>query len=659
MPYKMTAIALVAFSIAAAVFAAESTGKDGLSMTETKAVSRLQPLAFEPLPLGSIKPAGWLANQLRIQADGLSGHLDEFWPDIKDSGWIGGKQEGWERVPYWLDGVVPLAYLLDDDGLKAKVKRYVDYALEHQKEDGWLGPEKSTSQSGDYKARDPWPLFVMMKVLTQYQEATGDERVVPAMQKLLRCIDRQMDERPLFEWNKSRWQDLELSIYWLYEHTQEPWLFDMAAKARAQGYDWMKHFQDLPYKERTPKWEFESHVVNNAMAVKTPGVCYRQTGDAADAAMADKALSELDKYHGQFTGVFTGDECFAGKMPSQGTELCAVAEYMFSLETLIAALGEPAFSDRLERIAFNALPATFKPDMWAHQYVQQANQAVCKVSKERVYATNGPDANLYGLEPNYGCCTANMHQGWPKFAAHLWMKTPDGGLAAVAYAPSVAAATIGGAQVRVELKTDYPFNDTLQFTVTTDKPVAFPLVLRIPGWAKNAVLQVGEDSNSPAPGSYARVVRTWEGSTEVFLRLPMTVHAERRFNNALAIDRGPLVYSLKVGDDWKHLRGEEPHADWEVYPSTPWNYALDLDENSVAEKMTFEMRPVGACPFSPEGAPVVAKAPGRRLPDWDLERNAAAPPPKSPVATTQALETLTLIPYGCTKLRITEFPTTK
>src|SRR5262249_22491726 len=84
-----------------------------------------RPPACEPLPLGSIRPAGWLAGQLRIQASGLSGHLDEFWPDIADSAWFGGQAEGWERVPYWLDGLVPLAYVLDDAALKAKVTRAI------------------------------------------------------------------------------------------------------------------------------------------------------------------------------------------------------------------------------------------------------------------------------------------------------------------------------------------------------------------------------------------------------------------------------------------------------------------------------------------------------------------------------------------------------
>jgi hypothetical protein len=618
----------------------------------------LAPLAFQPLPLGAVRPEGWLKNQLRIQADGLSGHLDEFWPDIRDSGWIGGKAEGWERAPYWLDGFVPLAWLLDDDALKAKAMRFIDYTLTHQQDDGWLGPDKS--DTGNYKKRDPWPVFIMLKVLSQYQEATGDPRVIPAMLKCVQCESKQMDERPLFEWNKSRWQDFALSVQWLYDRTRETWLLDVAAKAHAQGYDWRKHFEDLPYKGKVKLWRQESHVVNNAMAVKAAGVSWRQSQDPADRDAAFKAIAALDQYHGQVTGIFSGDECFAGKMPSQGTELCAVVEYLFSLETLLAALGDPALADRLERIAFNALPATFKPDMWAHQYVQQANQAVCKLSPKPIYATNGPDSNLYGLEPNYGCCTSNMHQGWPKFTAHLWMKSPDGGLAAVAYAPSAATLEIGGAKVVAALKTDYPFSDTLEFTITTDKPVKFPLHLRIPAWAKQASLRVADKEAGPLkPGAFFVVNREWKGATAIVLKLPMPVHAERRFNQALSIDRGPLVYSLRIGEDWKQLRGEAPHADWEVYPTTPWNYALQFDEANPDASITFTEHAVGANPFSNEGAPVEAKVKGRLLPAWTLERDAAAPPPQSPVSSEEPEVTLTLIPYGCAKLRITEFPVLK
>ena len=189
-------------------------------------------------------------------------------------------------------------------------------------------------------------------------------------------------------------------------------------------------------------WKWAKHVVNTALALKGYPIWSRLTVDATDRDFAYKMIETLDRYHGQVTGVFTGDECVAGTMPIQGTELCAVADYMYSLEHLIAVLGDGALADRLERITFNAWPATNSPDMWSHQYDQQANQVQCTINEEHMWSTNGPESNIFGLEPNYGCCTANLHQSWPRFAASLWMRTPDQGLAAVAYAPSAVTLDI-------------------------------------------------------------------------------------------------------------------------------------------------------------------------------------------------------------------------
>ncbi|HXK61971.1 MAG TPA: glycoside hydrolase family 127 protein [Acidobacteriota bacterium] len=621
----------------------------------------LQPRKLRPFPLGSVKPAGWIKEQLEIQANGLSGHLDEFWPDIKDSGWIGGRAEGWERAPYWLDGLVPLAYLLDQPSLKAKAQRFIDYTLSHQAEDGWLGPEKSAK--GDYQARDPWPVYVMLKVLTQYHEATSDPRVIPAVTRFLKNLDRQLNERPLFEWNRMRWQDGALSVYWLYEKTGDAWLLELARKMKTQGYNWEAHFRDLPHKERVQKWEHESHVVNNAMGIKSPAVTFRLSGDQRDAEIGRKAIEVLDRYHGQVSGLFSGDENFAGRMPSQGTETCAVVEYLFSLENLLQVIDDPSFGDRLEQIAFNALPAPFKPDMWARQYVQQANQPIVKVSKERIYTTNGEKANLYGLEANYGCCTANMHQGWPKFVTHLWMQTQDGGIAAVAYAPSRLSTTVQGVPISIELITDYPFSSQLKFVVETASPLTFPLHLRIPGWAQSAVLAIDGLQNNLAvkQGSprFETIKREWKGKTEVVLTLGMTPRIERRYRDAIALWRGPLVFSLKIGEDWRKVAGEEPHADWEVWPTTAWNYGLVIDEKNPQGSIEVEAKELKGNPFSQATTPVTLKVKGRRIPEWRLVKNAADAPPQSPVVSSSPLETLTLIPYGAAKLRITEFPVVK
>ena len=654
-------------SVARAV-SAGPTDTRPLPSAPVKNRAPLQPNALYPLPLTAIKPTGWLRRQLQIQADGLSGHLDEFWPDLSaNSGWLGGTGESWERGPYFLDGLVPLAYLLGDPALIGKATKWVGWTLSHQRPDGSIGPERN---------KDWWPNMVMLKALTQYQEFSGDPRVIPLMQRYFRYQAAHLAERPLQEWAKFRWADEVVSILWLYNRTGDASLLELARSLQHQGYNWKAESAHLPFTRKTTKEELglkpgvsnteialSAHGVNNAMALKTSAVWSLVSGDASDRQAARQQLGEIEKYHLLPSGIFSCDEHLAGPDPVQGTELCSVVEAQFSLEQMIAILGDASLADRLEKIAFNALPATFSADMWAHQYDQQPNQVLCTL-KDRDWTTNGPESNIFGLEPNFGCCTANMHQGWPKLAASLWMATPDDGLAAVAYSPSDLS-TVAGKSTRVHIveETGYPFQSEIRFSVDPTTPVEFPLLLRIPGWAQEATVTVnGHRLEGVEAAQFYSIRRRWQRGDQVVLTLPMRVRLSRGYRDSVIVERGPLVFSLRIGEDWSKIEkgmsrpAKTPAVDWEVRPTTPWNYGLIIERTDPVHAFEVVEKPIGNSPFSPAGAPVELRAKGRLIPEWKLENNSAGTLPKSPATSSERVETLTLIPYGSAKLRISAFP---
>jgi hypothetical protein len=607
---------------------------------------------FQPLPLTSIRPKGWLRAQLEVAASGLSGHLDQTWPDVgPQSGWLGGSGESWERGPYFLDGLVPLAHLLEDQSLITKSKKWMDWTLEHQQANGMIGPTKDD---------DWWPRMVMLKVLTQHQEATGDPRVMPLMQRYFDYQLQVLPGRPLKNWGKYRWQDQLLSVIWLYNRTGSATLPELAKLLHDQGYNWREGFEDFRYTEKTKPEDIalhanalgdaamRTHGVNNAMALKSSALWWLFSGQNADRIGVTQQLSKLDEYHGLPNGMFSADEHLGGRNPSQGTELCTVVEQMFSLECALAVHGESILGDRLEKIAFNALPGTCTDDMWAHQYDQQPNQIECSL-RQRPWTTNGPESNLFGLEPNFGCCTANMHQGWPKFTSHLWMAVPSGGLVAVAYAPCEVTTKVRGIPVTIEEQTEYPFGSDISLLVKPIKPTRFPIRLRIPGWAEGASVRVNGKRQTVEHRTFATIEQEWKSGDRIELNFPLKTTTSRWYRNSVVVERGPVVFSLDIPSEWQKLRTRGMTADWAVHPKGPWNYALDV---SKLTEVPTGKRSGGI--FTLDGAPILIQANGALAPEWQGEGGWAGELPQG--VSGKASETIRLVPYAAAKLRITAFP---
>jgi hypothetical protein len=362
---------------------------------------------------------------------------------------------------------------------------------------------------------------------------------------------------------------------------------------------------------------------------------------------------------------------------------------MYTLESMLQIAGRTDYADRLERVAFNALPTQIDSNFMTKQYFQQANQ-VMATRHYRNFDVNHDGTDVcYGLFTGYTCCTSNMHQGWPKFTQNLWYATPDGGLAALVYAPNSVTTTVGGRQVTIAEETNYPFEESIRFHLTVSATEVnlreprggvsrFPLKFRIPSWCEGAMVLVnGAPVDVRSGDSLVTVRRDWGTGDIVELRLPMHVSTRRWHENAVSVERGPLVYALKIGESTRLVQDSPGYGAFtEIRPTTPWNYGL---EN--IGKTEFSVENVGAgsgagsgsgsasgsgagtgsatYPWTAASAPVIIRAKARRLPDWGLYNESAGPQPYTHIYQQQVsptIEEVILIPYGCTRLRISEFP---
>ena len=641
-------------------------------------ISNRSPLLVNPLvklPLGAVRPGGWLKHQLELMVDGMIGRMDEVSHFLSlDTGWFGGDGEAWEEAPYWLRGFYPMAFLTGDERCLALANKWIDGVIAGQDDDGYFGGnflKRWDSRDGTFWAPDLWPHMIMLDVFVQHHEATGDERILPLLEGFFAwCRDlpdesfvpetiRQRNCDDFFPtwrlvWGALRSGDMLPHLYYLYNHTGQAWLLALATR--------FFHAIEPP----TGEW-LDGHIVNFTQRFAYTGVYYQQSHRPYHLGQTEFWYAQhMSTWGQQPRGIFGADECIRpGKVDArQGFETCGMTEYPKSFYLLGRATGDCLHADRIEDVLLNHFPASQTPDLKGLHYLTAANLPQLDAGEAHDFM-NKMEQLSYSPGEVYRCCQHNVAMGWPWYAENLWQASADNGLAAWLYAACDVTAKVGddGAEVTIVEETDYPFSGLVKLTVGTASAASFPLYLRVPRWCEGFAVSVnGKSVEVAAPtGSYLRIERDWADGDTVEIDMAMSVLLTTwPRTGAVTVDRGPLSYSVKIGEDWrKKPATTDDWPEWEVFPTTPWNYGLVVEGDPSECFQVVERGPAGDQPWTPDAAPIEIKAKARRIPNWQLPaRDQTCPELQpSPIRSDQPDETITMIPLGCARLRMSVLPT--
>jgi len=641
---------------------------------------------FSELPIKAITPKGWLWKYLDNQRNGLTGHLDEAagtpFDKVKrtkltSSEWINAE---FEQVSYWLDGMLRCGYLLRDEFLINKALEQIEYVLKNPDKDGYLGPQslKDSPHGGNR-----WPHTVFFRAVMAHYSATKNKSILsPIIKHYLSKTSEHTRERDVC--------NVEIML-WLYEETGDKRIFDYALESY-EGYNLLNKDRDTSVESMLSTRKMSEHGVTFNEIGKLGAIVYKYTGNRKYLDATINAYKKIDRDQMLIDGVCSSTERLRGKDPLDSHETCNISDYTWSVGYLLMVTGDAEYADKIERACFNAAPGAVTKDFKALQYFSCPNQVIADSSSNHNFYRCGDKWMSYRPKPGTECCSGDVNRAMPNYVARMWLlDNKNRGLVAALYGPSSVVARVGEElqEVNIVEETSYPFSEEINFYIYTKKEVFFSLSLRIPLWCDCPQLLINSKPVKAKlqKGAFVTIKRLFSNGDHIKLILPMELKLSYWPRNGVGIEMGPIVFSLPIDEEWQVDKNEvfqtKDFPAWNIYPKSKWNYALDLTESELKERVEVVRRapPVDDINFNPwyiKSAPIELYVPARLVRGWRIKKckrltyedydglhkrvgNFSFTPNLPEIKVLKKnlspkVEKIRLVPYGCTQLRITIFP---
>lgn len=607
--------------------------------------------------IGGIKAEGWMKEVLTTQRNGLTGHIEVAGAPFDKEGWGDAAQkkmdrwEDFEQTGYWADGALRCGYFIDDPELTRRVKEWVDFQIDHPKDDGFIGPE----------LHNLWPHVVFFRVIMAEYSKNPSPKIIKALSNHYKNAARSKTliktGGPEWDFNERTMLHIEI-LCWLYQQTNDPFFIEKAE-------DTYKAF--CSRKSPFTMQAFLSdevpivHSVSSFETLKIPVILYINTGKKEYLDAALNGIEKVYKYHGLADGIPSGNEAHDGNMPNEVHETCCVSDAQWALGYFLQATGDVKWADLMEKICFNAAFSVVWKDFKSLQYYSSPNQVIARNNSSSCMYVGGQDRMVYRVAHGPACCNGNMNRMIPLFCSRQWMKKGDNGIVATMYAPSCYTTKLKGSKNEITIKeeTNYPFDETIRFRMQMKRSTPFSFWLRIPQWCKEASVTInGKIADIVCnAGTFVEIQRKFSNGDIIELKLPMKATAISMPYDGIAFERGPLVFSLnvKAKEEITETREHEgiQFQSRFLTPISEWNYTpTDIENIEIINNHDYSNL------WNPETTPVRLKVKAVTVKNWQLYRDNFTPYMPSVIKKGEE-KMIELVPIGTTVLRMTVFPDIK